>query len=222
MDWKGFSLENTEISKVIPNFCGTVVYVSDEVKCWGLTDLSWSLSGEPPAAGVLLRGAAFHFWVQPCLFLLENLQEPCRSKRTTVTLRHCELIQPNVRFFSVLSNRVFLPSGFDCSCSGLKKWAGAFGHCRTSREEPLSASELLSFLFLWLAVWLDLGILDIIFSLGSKHSVWSALCVWCRVLCMFWCPPMRRYVGEIISDAEADVREIDSYLFSLDSKVAQD
>lgn len=31
--------------------------------------------------------------------------------------------------------------------------------------------------------------------------------------------PLCRYVGEIISDAEADVREIDSYLFSLDSKV---
>lgn len=31
--------------------------------------------------------------------------------------------------------------------------------------------------------------------------------------------PCNRYVGEIISDAEADVRENDSYLFSLDSKV---
>lgn len=176
MDWKEFSLENTEISKVIPNFFGTVVYVSDEVKCWGLTDLSWSLSGEPPAAGILLRGAAFHFWVQPCLFLLENLQEPRCSKWTTVTLRHYELIQPNVKFFQYYLT-VFLPSGFDCSCSGLKKWAGAFGHCRTSREEPSSASELLSFLFLWLSVWLDLGILDIIFSLGSKHCLECTVCV---------------------------------------------
>lgn len=32
--------------------------------------------------------------------------------------------------------------------------------------------------------------------------------------------PSNRYVGEIISDAEADVRENDSYLFSLDSKVS--
>lgn len=30
---------------------------------------------------------------------------------------------------------------------------------------------------------------------------------------------LHRYVGEIISDAEADVRENDSYLFSLDNKV---
>lgn len=29
----------------------------------------------------------------------------------------------------------------------------------------------------------------------------------------------RRYVGELISDAEADVREDDSYLFDLDNKV---
>lgn len=33
------------------------------------------------------------------------------------------------------------------------------------------------------------------------------------------CP--RRYVGELISDAEADVREDDSYLFDLDNKVSQ-
>lgn len=32
------------------------------------------------------------------------------------------------------------------------------------------------------------------------------------------CP--RRYVGELISDAEADVREDDSYLFDLDNKVS--
>lgn len=31
------------------------------------------------------------------------------------------------------------------------------------------------------------------------------------------CP--HRYVGELISDAEADVREDDSYLFDLDNKV---
>lgn len=30
-----------------------------------------------------------------------------------------------------------------------------------------------------------------------------------------------RYVGELISDAEADVREDDSYLFDLDNKVGQ-
>lgn len=29
-----------------------------------------------------------------------------------------------------------------------------------------------------------------------------------------------RYVGELISDAEADVREDDSYLFDLDNKVS--
>lgn len=33
------------------------------------------------------------------------------------------------------------------------------------------------------------------------------------------CP--RRYVGELISDAEADVREDDSYLFDLDNKVSR-
>lgn len=32
-------------------------------------------------------------------------------------------------------------------------------------------------------------------------------------------PPRPRYVGELISDAEADVREDDSYLFDLDNKV---
>lgn len=32
-------------------------------------------------------------------------------------------------------------------------------------------------------------------------------------------PPAHRYVGELISDAEADVREDDSYLFDLDNKV---
>lgn len=32
-----------------------------------------------------------------------------------------------------------------------------------------------------------------------------------------FCP--HRYVGELISDAEADVREDDSYLFDLDNKV---
>jgi hypothetical protein len=31
--------------------------------------------------------------------------------------------------------------------------------------------------------------------------------------------PSNRYVGELISDAEADVREDDSYLFDLDNKV---
>lgn len=30
---------------------------------------------------------------------------------------------------------------------------------------------------------------------------------------------LHRYVGELISDAEADVREDDSYLFDLDNKV---
>lgn len=30
---------------------------------------------------------------------------------------------------------------------------------------------------------------------------------------------VRRYVGELISDSEADVREEDSYLFDLDNKV---
>lgn len=30
-----------------------------------------------------------------------------------------------------------------------------------------------------------------------------------------------RYVGELISDAEADVREDDSYLFDLDNKVSE-
>lgn len=30
-----------------------------------------------------------------------------------------------------------------------------------------------------------------------------------------------RYVGELISDAEADVREDDSYLFDLDNKVSR-
>lgn len=30
-----------------------------------------------------------------------------------------------------------------------------------------------------------------------------------------------RYVGELISDAEADVREDDSYLFDLDNKVSK-
>lgn len=30
-----------------------------------------------------------------------------------------------------------------------------------------------------------------------------------------------RYVGELISDSEADVREEDSYLFDLDNKVTQ-
>ena len=30
-----------------------------------------------------------------------------------------------------------------------------------------------------------------------------------------------RYVGELISDSEADVREEDSYLFDLDNKVMQ-
>lgn len=31
----------------------------------------------------------------------------------------------------------------------------------------------------------------------------------------------RRYVGELISDSEADVREEDSYLFDLDNKVTR-
>lgn len=38
----------------------------------------------------------------------------------------------------------------------------------------------------------------------------------------FWgalTPTFPRYVGELISDAEADVREDDSYLFDLDNKV---
>lgn len=33
------------------------------------------------------------------------------------------------------------------------------------------------------------------------------------------CPCAHRYVGELISDSEADVREEDSYLFDLDNKV---
>lgn len=33
------------------------------------------------------------------------------------------------------------------------------------------------------------------------------------------CSFFSRYVGEIISEAEADMRQIDAYLFSLDDKV---
>lgn len=52
----------------------------------------------------------------------------------------------------------------------------------------------------------------------------NVTCAWC---CIAICGvggsltslPVHRYVGEIISDAEADVRENDSYLFNLDSKV---
>lgn len=32
-------------------------------------------------------------------------------------------------------------------------------------------------------------------------------------------PPLNRYVGEIISEAEAEMRQNDAYLFSLDDKV---
>lgn len=33
------------------------------------------------------------------------------------------------------------------------------------------------------------------------------------------CLPLNRYVGEIISEAEAEMRQNDAYLFSLDDKV---
>lgn len=39
-----------------------------------------------------------------------------------------------------------------------------------------------------------------------------------RMETILFCPC--RYVGELISDAEADVREDDSYLFDLDNKVS--
>lgn len=44
----------------------------------------------------------------------------------------------------------------------------------------------------------------------------------CSLAAVVWrvtCCPSRRYVGELISDSEADVREEDSYLFDLDNKV---
>ena len=43
---------------------------------------------------------------------------------------------------------------------------------------------------------------------------------WVTCAChVFVCLRPRRYVGELISDSEADVREEDSYLFDLDNKV---
>lgn len=41
------------------------------------------------------------------------------------------------------------------------------------------------------------------------------------VCCSHLRPASRRYVGELISDSEADVREEDSYLFDLDNKVTR-
>lgn len=41
------------------------------------------------------------------------------------------------------------------------------------------------------------------------------------VCCSHPCPASCRYVGELISDSEADVREEDSYLFDLDNKVTR-
>lgn len=34
--------------------------------------------------------------------------------------------------------------------------------------------------------------------------------------------PLNRYVGEIISEAEAEMRQNDAYLFSLDDKVKEE
>lgn len=42
-----------------------------------------------------------------------------------------------------------------------------------------------------------------------------------RVPCSHQPALTHRYVGELISDSEADVREEDSYLFDLDNKVMQ-
>lgn len=43
---------------------------------------------------------------------------------------------------------------------------------------------------------------------------------WLKLLFLLWRVCLCRYVGELISDAEADVREDDSYLFDLDNKVS--
>uniref|UniRef100_A0A8B9HTG9 Euchromatic histone-lysine N-methyltransferase 1b n=1 Tax=Astyanax mexicanus TaxID=7994 RepID=A0A8B9HTG9_ASTMX len=55
--------------------------------------------------------------------------------------------------------------------------------------------------------------------LFTSLSVSFFICMLMHALMLHTVLPLCRYVGEIISDAEADVRENDSYLFSLDSKV---
>ena len=90
------------------------------------------------------------------------------------------------------------PSEFVFSSTGLRKWAGEFELCRIFPREASSASKRGLFYTQQVA-------LQYVKSYRLEHK-------------LFYLPPLR-YVGELISDAEADVREDDSYLFDLDNKV---
>lgn len=133
-------------------------------------------------------------------------------------------------FCNVIIRSIFIPlwfslSGCACSCSGRVWWAGGWRRCRTSPRARLSASESPLCLthphsqsptlaLCWMqivpsAVACCLGYLSVTAAEYVSHS-----CQFVFVVVLLY-----RYVGEIISDAEADVRENDSYLFSLDNKV---
>lgn len=88
----------------------------------------------------------------------------------------------------------FPPSGSVSSFTGQRRWAGEFELCRIFLREASSASKRLP---------------------PAAHQ---SVCVYLLTTTFLCCP--RRYVGELISDAEADVREDDSYLFDLDNKVS--
>lgn len=132
---------------------------------------------------------------------------------------HWELTIFKTLSVSSLSYILFLVQGSVCNCTALPKWDGASELCRRSLREPLYASE-----------WHGEGvrgrtaeagalgwILDLPFwSQTRLLKAWTAL----QPLFPLLCFPVQRYVGELISDAEADVREDDSYLFDLDNKVS--
>lgn len=94
-------------------------------------------------------------------------------------------------------NVLFTPSEFVFSSTGQRRWAGESELCRIFHRGASSASKrhLLN------------GRTTGCFHVGKSQVRNEAS----------FCP--HRYVGELISDAEADVREDDSYLFDLDNKV---
>lgn len=96
--------------------------------------------------------------------------------------------------FVAAANVRLIPLEFVFSSTGRRKWVGVSEQCRTFPREASSASKKKPARLL---------------RVHMKNQ---------RSLTWLFFP--HRYVGELISDAEADVREDDSYLFDLDNKVS--
>lgn len=98
-------------------------------------------------------------------------------------------------------------SGCVCSSTARRRWDGASERFKIFLKEVSSASE-------WIRAMPSKCLfksMNLVYVACSPPRLFPS-----AVILLCFC----RYVGELISDAEADVREDDSYLFDLDNKVS--